>query len=220
MFIYFNHFNIFENKQLQVHYLTSWMNQLKNHDKVLLSELDTSDKINKCIEMMMREPEQFQFPIQYGTEKVLINVRVSPILKILCEELNLHLVQKIPIEYFGNHQKFQWSKVKINVNWPLNSAPIVSIPFYNGRNSYLVIDGNHRIAHHIEKELPTINAMLISECSAIEQNIFTSSFDKMMYIFHNELFHLQNEKKKGKLTDEILVKRSFLSTGTFDFHVS
>ena len=81
----------------------------------------------------------------------------------------------------------------------------------------LVIDGNHRITYALENNISNIKTMTISEQSVIEQQLFSSTFEKLFYIFRNELCRFENETMEGNNNDRSLIEKSYLCNKRVQF---
>lgn len=210
---------ILSNKNMQIQYLSQWINILQQEDDVSVKHFSTEQAIMKHLIMAQNEPEIFQLPIHWKYDTLFIHFRAS-IANELCKDLYSHSIQ-IPIsEFQGDNQHIYWTKVKGNLDsYAGNDQPIIIVPYFSGKNNEIVIDGNHRLTYSVNHSLPNIRALTISEKSVIEQQIFSSSFDKMLYIFNNELVRFGIETAEGKGNDLIILQKSYLCGKGFQFEL-
>lgn len=119
----------------------------------------------------------------------------------------------------GETQCIYWTKVEENVeSYAGNNQPIIAVPYFSGKNNLLVIDGNHRLTYSVKHNASGVRTLIISEQSTIEQQIFSSSFDKMFYIFNNELVRFGNKTAEGYRDDFGMIQKSYLCGKGFQFN--
>ncbi|WP_432355333.1 hypothetical protein [Sporosarcina sp. A2] len=205
---------IFDDKNLQQYYINNWLNVLKEHDGILLNSFNTTQKINNFkINILASETdnEVFQQQMIFGDSSVFIHFRISPILftfkKITIPDKD---IKAIPLnDLINSESQFLWHDVGNDNNRPIKD-PILIVPFLNGQYKYLVIDGNKRISSAMRQKADSINGIFLAEEYITEAKYFSSSFDKLFYIFNNELIHIGNQKHYTNMTDEELINLSIL----------
>ncbi|MBO0428339.1 hypothetical protein JZO82_04105 [Vagococcus fluvialis] len=213
---------LLDDQKLQQEYLLNWKNNLQRFDKVIVEQLNTPQKIanyqsaiNKEEEFEIFQQEYTFFPSQV---KIFFHYRVSVIFKSLEHFNQMNNSQKINLIDFTNKEsKIKWTNRQINLLKKYNNTPIFLIPFFDKQYNYLVIDGNHRISHAVALNKKNINGFSFSEKSVIDNQWFCSGFDKILYIFYNEMNHFANNKKYNNTPDYELLMKSYLSNKGFQF---
>jgi len=208
---------VLANNDIQAQYLSQWMRSLKQHDNILLKQFGTKKDIMEFVVKMQSEPEIFQLPIHLKSDTLFLHFRVSIVNEISKDFYSQS--EWIPIaEFQGNNQCIYWTKVEENVEGYAGCVqPIIAVPYFSGKYNWLVIDGNHRLTYSVNHNIASIRTLILSETSAIEQRIFSSSFDLMFYIFNNELVRFGNITAEGKENDLKLIKKSYLCGKGFQF---
>lgn len=202
--------NIFNDKNIQIQYLNRWIDVLKEHDKIIVNQLNTANDILKYTILTRDEPEIFQLPIHWSNNTILLHFRISIANSVI--ENYLSQSELFPLEEFTSEDSsIYWTPVDGNVErYSKANKPILIIPYLNGRYGHLVIDGNHRLTYKKNNNCNNIPALIISEKSVIEHSLFSSSFDSMYYIFNNELNHFGSETASGNFNAMHLIQKSFL----------
>lgn len=216
----FNEINsqeILSNKSLQVQYLKMWMKELSDCDNILKKQLNIPESISKLRLLLQLEPEIFQLPINFQYNEILLHFRITIANKITSGAKYKSIF--IPLsEFIQKNSLFKWTLVDTNVDFYSNfNKPIIIVPFFSGQYNYLVIDGNHRLTNKIKNNADGIYALIISEQSVIEHSLFSSGFDKLFYIMHNELRHMVNATHYKKANAYQLIQKSYLKDGKFKF---
>lgn len=208
---------ILSDRDFQVQYLNQWINVLKYHDDILVKQFSNQQAIKEFIVKVQSEPEIFQLPIHWKYDTVFLHFRVSIVNEI--SKGYYSQSEEIPVEEFqGATQCIYWTKVEEDVeSYAGNNQPIIAVPYFNGMNNLLIIDGNHRLTYAVKHNLPSVRTLIISEQSVIEQQIFSSSFDKMLYIFNNELVRFGNSVAEGNKNDFGMLQKSYLCGKGFQF---
>ncbi|NSP27599.1 hypothetical protein HRE78_13180, partial [Enterococcus faecalis] len=215
---------LLDNQELKEMYLLQWKNTLKRYDTELIKLLDTPKKILAYQNRITKENEtqifQQEFTFEPSKVTVFFHYRISVISKILLESKQLNNSIKIDLKEFTDiNSQIKWTARKINKLKKFNISPIFLAPFLNGQYNYIVIDGNHRLSHanHLNKK--SINCFPFDERTMIDYELFCSGFDKLLYIFNNELNHFANNKMYKNATDDELLKKSYLSGNGFQFYL-
>lgn len=216
----FNEFNsqeILNDMNIQVQYLKLWINALIEHDNILTNQLKTKEDIAKMILRLQSEPEIFQLPVNYKNNQILLHFRVSITNEIISRDKREGEFISLD-DFLRKDSSIHWTPVKTNVDSYADAKePIVIVPFLNGQYSYLVIDGNHRLTYKTKNKINNVHALMLAEQSVIECSLFSSSFDKLYYIMHNEIMHMANETHYNNADAYNLVQKSFLRDGVFKF---
>ena len=214
---HFKKFSIMDDAKLNEQYLTRWITTLQAHDHLLVSYLDTKEKI--LAYQQSQEEDRFFFVqyMTYGGISVLIQFEINKIHKEIDFFRNTNGVIEIPIEYFFN-KKFgiHWNKRDAVFSKKFNPNPIYIVPFFTGKSCWLVIDGNHRITQAIEEKHETISSIILDGKFLSQKKIFPSCFDFLFYTFQNEFSNFDYYKKVKFFTDEMLYDNSFLSLHDFN----
>ena len=77
----------------------------------------------------------------------------------------------------------------------------------------LVVDGNHRITDAIKKGKKTIKSYLLDTNYIVQGNLFCSDFDKMLYVFQNEVVAIATWIQRDGMSDEEALKNSYFASG-------
>lgn len=208
---------ILNDKSVQTKYLMEWIKVLKESDNFITKELETKESIIKMNLLLQSEPEIFQLPINFQRNKILMNFRVSIANKIIgMSNVKSEFIEVN--EFIEKDSNIYWTPINeyevLNIN---SKEPIVIVPFLNGKYSYLVIDGNHRLTYKTKRNINDIRAFIIAEQSVIEHSLFSSGFDKLYYIMHNELNHMAEETESKNTNAFQLIHKSYLTDGNFKF---
>ncbi|MCY6485896.1 hypothetical protein OW763_16415 [Clostridium aestuarii] len=216
----FNELNskkILSNKNIQSEYLKLWMKNLEECDKIITNQLKKKEFILKVKLNLQLEPEIFQLPMVYENNKVFIHFRVSAANEIISKYKMKSKFVSLD-EYVRKDSRINWTPVNSNVNsYSKSKEPIVMIPFLNGQYDFLVIDGNHRLTYKTKNNINDIEGIFFSEKSVIDFCLFSSVFDKLYYIMHNELNHMANATYLENEDVTQLLQKSYLKDGKFKF---
>ena len=88
---------------------------------------------------------------------------------------------------------------------PIIIAPLTVDKFYQ----WLVIDGNHRITHAIAEREKSVKAFSLDPNALVEGNLFSTGFDKFLYIFQNEMIALASYIHRDGYSDEEAIKLAY-----------
>ncbi|WP_036217430.1 hypothetical protein [Lysinibacillus sphaericus] len=216
---HFSKLPILNNSQLQKTFIEDWLKELKIHDKVLVDELNSPEKIRNYAKnaLAYNELEVFQQQLTMGDVEVFIHFRVSALLQIIKMHGPVEGKKIALTEFTKEKTQFLWDSVETDPTYPINNEPILIVPFLNGQYNFLVIDGNHRVSSAVKAKLNYIETLTLAEHSVIDLEIFSSGFDKLLYIFFNEMSHLANKRHYENLSDKELLKLSYLHKGEYKF---
>ena len=116
------------------------------------------------------------------------------------------------------NRRINWTattdKVKIKIQ-PIIIVPLTVGVFYQ----WLVVDGNHRITYAIENKKKSVKAFSLDPNALVEANMFSSGFDKFLYIFQNEMIALASYIHREGYSDEEAFKLGFLCSGKVQCYV-
>lgn len=213
-----------DNQELKEMYLLQWKNTLERYDKGIVDVLDTPRKILDYQNTIAKENEtqifQQEFTFEPSKVKVFFHYRISVISKILLETNQSNQSVKTDLkEFTDSDSQIKWTVRNIDKSKKFNTTPIFLSPFLNGQYNYVVIDGNHRLSHAKLLNKKSINCFPFDERTMIDYELFCSGFDKLLYIFNNELNHFANNKMYKNATDDELLKKSYLSGNGFQFYL-
>ena len=205
---------ILHDSKIQEVYLDSWMKALIKADNESVDYYSKPQNLRLEAKERLEAPEVFQKAINYKSNTVYVHFRVSRLIqaieRIEGSEQNAH---DIDLRLFSEKGRIDWtettdySKVK--------DTPIIIIPFIIGANvQFVVIDGNHRITDAIKKNKSTIKCHSIISQSLVDNNFFCTDFDKLLYVFHNEVIWLgTNLMKNENISDTELLKDTYFMSG-------
>ena len=213
---HFETFPIFDNRNLQKNHLNKWKTVLKSADSKIRKIFKNPKKLKDILDIVMTE-ESFQQVTHFGKNTVILNFTIAPLVKLA--EQNKQNAIEIPLTYFEKSREFvTWTPISQTDNRSLKVLPILLTHFYNARTfGFLLIDGNHRVSQAIKNHDKTIEALIFDPRYMLNDNIFRSEFDKLFFIFQNELYYLSHCKKQHQMKDKELLSRSYLANFEFNF---
>lgn len=200
---------IFADKQLQMMYIDKWIEVLNIADENTCRSF-TEPQNQKMIEKENLEaPEKFQTVVNYKSNTLYIHFRVSRMRQILkSSDPSGKMSQEISLDEFTKGKQMNWVATEDTVS--IKSEPIIIVPFtIDEAYKMLVVDGNHRITEAIKKGKKTINAYVLDANWIVQGNLFCSEFDKMLYIFQNEMVDIATWIKRDGMSDKDAIKKSY-----------
>lgn len=204
----------FSDRNVQTMYLSRWFEMLKQADDNLVNDFMDKNIQKKIFQELQQAPEIFQTPIECKNATLYIHFRVSRIIEAL-KMCNISMIEpvEIDIEDFTLPNSYiNWTETKDIVE--IKQQPIIIVPFtIDEYYKLLVIDGNHRITDCINKKRKTIKAYCINEEFLIDNNLFISAFDKLLYIMMNEIEAIATYTMQENVPANILFMRTSLYTG-------
>ena len=121
-------------------------------------------------------------------------------------------------EFTDKNMRINWTPttdiVKIKTQ-PIIIAPLTVDKFYQ----WLVIDGNHRITHAIAEREKSVKAFSLDPNALVEGNLFSTGFDKFLYIFQNEMIALASYIHRDGYSDEEAIKLAYFCSGKVQCYV-
>lgn len=204
---------IFSNEAFRKMYIDKWIEVLKIADENTCNSF--SDPRNK--ELIEKEnveaPEKFQTIVNFISNQMYIHFRVSRIGQILKSSDPFgKRAQDIEIDDFVKEKQINWTSTEDLVS--IKSEPIIIVPFTIDKTyKMLVVDGNHRITDTIEKGKKTIKSYLLDTNYIVQSNFFCSEFDKMLYVFQNEVVAIATWIQRDGMSDEEAIKNSYFVSG-------
>lgn len=218
---YFTALPILSDVQLQKQYIKFWLRTLKSAENLTDSEVNTPEKLLKYAVLLETHNEQLQFQQKFiiSEQEILLHFRISYLNMVIDTESQiLEQSSKINLEEFTKPtSEFLWTFENVDSKHPTNKRPIIVVPFNNGPQKFIVIDGNHRISTAISKQLSSIDALFLSEGSVVDMEIPSSKFDMLFYIFINEINHIVTKRALENISDLDLLNLSFLKDGKYKF---
>lgn len=211
---------IFDSGEVQKIYLDKWMEILKAQDGFACRDYNNPKMKMLMLEEKMEAPENFQIPVNYETNTMFIHFRVSRIIQMI-EQSGASLDNAINIdikEFTDKNMRINWTPttdiVKIKTQ-PIIIAPLTVDKFYQ----WLVIDGNHRITHAIAEREKSVKAFSLDPNALVEGNLFSTGFDKFLYIFQNEMIALASYIHRDGYSDEEAIKLAYFCSGKVQCYV-
>lgn len=212
---------IFDSGEVQKIYLDKWMEILKAQDGFACRDYNNPKMKMLMLKEKMEAPENFQIPVNYETNTMFIHFRVSRIIQMI-EQSGASLDNAINIdikEFTDKNMRINWTPttdiVKIKTQ-PIIIAPLTVDKFYQ----WLVIDGNHRITHAIAEREKSVKAFSLDPNALVEGNLFSTGFDKFLYIFQNEMIALASYIHRDGYSDEEAIKLAYFCSGKVQCYVS
>ena len=211
---------IFDSGEVQKIYLDKWMEILKAQDGFACRDYNNPKMKMLMLKEKMEAPENFQIPVNYETNTMFIHFRVSRIIQMI-EQSGASLDNAINIdikEFTDKNMRINWTPttdiVKIKTQ-PIIIAPLTVDKFYQ----WLVIDGNHRITHAIAEREKSVKAFSFDPIALVEGNLFSTGFDKFLYIFQNEMIALASYIHRDGYSDEEAIKLAYFCSGKVQCYV-
>lgn len=211
---------IFDSGEVQKIYLDKWMEILKAQDGFACRDYNNPKMKMLMLKEKMEAPENFQIPVNYETNTIFIHFRVSRIIQMI-EQSGASLDNAINIdikEFTDKNMRINWTPttdiVKIKTQ-PIIIAPLTVDKFYQ----WLVIDGNHRITHAIAEREKSVKAFSLDPNALVEGNLFSTGFDKFLYIFQNEMIALASYIHRDGYSDEEAIKLAYFCSGKVQCYV-
>jgi len=211
---------IFDSVEVQKIYLDKWMEILKAQDGFACRDYNNPKMKMLMLKEKMEAPENFQIPVNYETNTMFIHFRVSRIIQMI-EQSGVSLDNAINIdikEFTDKNMRINWTPttdiVKIKTQ-PIIIAPLTVDKFYQ----WLVIDGNHRITHAIAEREKSVKAFSLDPNALVEGNLFSTGFDKFLYIFQNEMIALASYIHRDGYSDEEAIKLAYFCSGKVQCYV-
>lgn len=211
---------IFDSGEVQKIYLDKWMEILKAQDGFACRDYNNPKMKMLMLKEKMEAPENFQIPVNYETNTMFIHFRVSRIIQMI-EQSGASLDNAINIdikEFTDKNMRINWTPttdiVKIKTQ-PIIIAPLTVDKFYQ----WLVIDGNHRITHAIAEREKSVKAFSLDPNALVEENLFSTGFDKFLYIFQNEMIALASYIHRDGYSDEEVIKLAYFCSGKVQCYV-
>ena len=209
---------IFDNEKLQRNYLNKWKTQLKNADNDLLRKMRNPNHLQKLIDNFQPH-EKFQHRTNFNSGvSVLINFIVEPLVQMVKSDQQYS--QQVNLDKFSKELEFiTWTSPEHQKeDDEIKKEPVIFVHFYNARAfTYLLIDGNHRVANAIKQGKESIPSLIIDPREMIAGDYFSSQFDKLFFIFQNEIYYLYQCKTQYQMTDKEMLTKSYLSNHQFNF---
>ena len=211
---------IFDSGEVQKIYLDKWMEILKAQDGFACRDYNNPKMKMLMLKEKMEAPENFQIPVNYETNTMFIHFRISRIIQMI-EQSGVSLDNAINIdikEFTDKNMRINWTPttdiVKIKTQ-PIIIAPLTVDKFYQ----WLVIDGNHRITHAIAEREKSVKAFSLDPNALVEGNLFSTGFDKFLYIFQNEMIALASYIHRDGYSDEEAIKLAYFCSGKVQCYV-
>ena len=211
---------IFDSGEVQKIYLDKWMEILKAQDGFACRDYNNPKMKMLMLKEKMEAPENFQIPVNYETNTMFIHFRVSRIIQMI-EQSGASLDNAINIdikEFTDKNMRINWTPttdiVKIKTQ-PIIIAPLTVDKFFQ----WLVIDGNHRITHAIAEREKSVKAFSLDPNALVEGNLFSTGFDKFLYIFQNEMIALASYIHRDGYSDEEAIKLAYFCSGKVQCYV-
>ena len=211
---------IFGSGEIQKLYLDKWMEILKAQDGLVCRDYNNREMQMFMLKEKMEAPESFQIPINYETNNMFIHFRVSRIIQMVEQSgISLDTATKIDIkEFTDKNTRINWTPTTDRVK--IKTQPIIIVPLTVGEfYRWLVIDGNHRITHAIAEREKSVKAFSLDPNALVEGNLFSTGFDKFLYIFQNEMIALASYIQREGYSDEDAIKLAYFCSGKVQFYV-
>lgn len=211
---------VFASREIQELYLNKWMEILKAQDGFGCRDYNNPEINMLMLKEKMEAPEIFQIPVNYETNNMFIHFRVSRIIQMIEKTgISIDTATDIDIEEFTKkNTRINWTPTTNKVK--IKTQPIIMVPLTVGEFfQWLVIDGNHRITHAIRERKKSVKAFLLDSNALVEGNLFSTGFDKFLYIFQNEMIALASYIHRDGYSDEKAFKQGYLCSGKVQYYL-
>lgn len=141
-------------------------------------------------------PQTFGTDVWIGDEMFSINFNVTKTINFLTGCRNLRSY-RVPISYFGEQGIIGYT-VEPTIGVTDIEVPIIVVPLDISDKEYVVIDGNHRLSERIRLGKQDVDMIIISENTLIQQKLFLTRFDCLLYIALLEIDNVVNWMSKGR----------------------
>lgn len=211
---------IFNSGEIQKLYLDKWIEILMVQDALACDFYSKPEVKMLMLKEKEEAPENFQIPINYETNTMFIHFRVSRIIQMM-EQVGVPLDDAIDIdikEFTDKNTRINWTPTTDIVK--IKKQPIIIVPltvdkFYQ----LLVIDGNHRITHAIAKNEKSVKAFLLYPNVLVEGKLFSTGFDKFLYIFQNEIIALASYIHRDGYSDEKAIELAYFYSEKVQYYI-
>lgn len=211
---------IFHSGDIQKIYLDKWIEFLMTEDDFACKNYNDPKNKMLMLKERMEAPENFQIPINYDTNSMYIHFRVSRIIQIL-EKSGFFLDNATDVnikEFTDKNTRINWTQTTDIVE--IKKQPIIIVPltidkFYQ----WLVIDGNHRITHAIAKRKISVKAFFLNPDFLLKENLFSTGFDKFLYVFQNEIIALASYIHRDDYSDKEAMQLAYFNSGKLPLYV-
>jgi hypothetical protein len=206
---------IFNDKRIQKKYLDTWMDVLMKSDKASIDFFSKPQNQFLYDKERNEAPEIFQQILVYASNTVYVHFRVSRIIQVL-EQLGFGEkdTDSVDLKIFIEKKTIEWTETENDSE--IKNTPIFLAPFTIGANiHYVAIDGNHRITDAVKRNIRKLNCLYLNPQALVDNNLFCTDFDKLLYVFHNEVIWLgSNSRMTKNVQDDIeILKETFFMSG-------
>ena len=200
-----------KNARLQSDYFKCWLSELKKNDKIEVEQF----KDKNFREMMLKEnneaPEKYMLEINYKVGTINIFFRISRLIQAM-GDVPESVTQYIELnEFIRDNGCIKWDRIK--TMGEIKESPIILAPLTIDKYvRYVVIDGNHRLTSWIDSKRKKIPCYIMDGQALVDNNMFSSSFSKLMYIFQNEVVALATYVKRDNINEITVLNKSYFKT--------
>ena len=199
----------------QKQYIEKWISTLSYYDESIIKTMNNPQEVQNYIIGKQSEPEVFQIPIYVGKNEILLHYRITPLLQLL-DYHKVNNTMEIEIEEFLSDDLIKWTQESQLGKAPIDK-PIIVAPFPIGHYKVVVVDGNHRLSQSIKSGRKSISAISLAAKTFIDSNLFSCSFDKLVYTMFIE-FQCAKACYDKDMSDDSILQLSYLFTNDTKFH--
>lgn len=200
-----------KNPRLQSDYVKAWLSELKKCDEIEVEQFKNKDFLKLMQKENYEASEKYMLEINYKVGTINIFFRVSRINEVMGdvpEEAVRYIDSK---EFLRTDEWIKWDMIRTIRK--IKTSPIILAPLTLGEYvKFVVIDGNHRLTAWLDSKKENIPCYILNGQALVDNNMFCSSFSKLMYVFQNEIVALGTYAMSDNINEIVLMNRSYLKT--------
>ena len=210
--------NFLNNFDLQNEYVKLWLSRLKRQDEIETAQIKDSVFRSLLLKEHNEAPEKYMLEINFNTEKINVFFRVSRLLQAMGSVSKDMIVYVDADDFIMNNSYIKWCEtplLKEVIETPILLAPLTIDEYVK----YVVIDGNHRVSAWIKNKQEKIPCCFLDGQALVDNDMFCSIFNKLMYIFQNEIIALGTYVLRDNIDARTLMNKIYFKTGKFLYDV-
>lgn len=192
-------------------FFSQWITLLQRCDEQNASILQSPASLKFFQERGDSEPEIYQQEYVVGSNVFLLHYRITYMKHLLNQLSDSQATSVSSLEYASKPPQIHWHYPEdFSDIYPLNKKPVIAVEFPFSSANYLIIDGNHRIAKHLEENSSFIPTFFVHKHQVHSLKLLGMSFDLALYLFLNDIYHLTCAKAEYSPKDSQLYSMSLI----------